>query len=97
MDIKAYNVRWLRQHIGVVSQEPVLFGATIAENIRCGRDDATQEDIEQAAKQANAHDFISLLPHVRLIKQLSFVMWRHSNSKCAEHRFMSFSLSGLTI
>ena len=65
IDIKDYNLKWLRQHIGVVSQEPILFGTTIAENIRYGRNDATQEDIEKAAKEANAHDFISQLPKVR--------------------------------
>ena len=48
----------------MVSQEPVLFATTIAENIRYGRDDATQEEIEQAAKMANAHDFISSMPKV---------------------------------
>jgi ABC-type multidrug transport system fused ATPase/permease subunit len=45
--------------------------ASSAENIRYGRDDATQEDIEQAAKQANAHDFISLLPQVSWSRQFS--------------------------
>ena len=48
--------------MGVVSQEPVLFAATIAENIRYGKEDATQEEIERAAKAANAHSFISELP-----------------------------------
>ena len=56
------NLHWLRQHIGVVSQEPVLFATTIAENIRYGRDRVTQEEIESAAKAANAHSFISELP-----------------------------------
>ena len=56
------NLHWLRQHIGVVSQEPVLFATTIAENIRYGRDGVTQEEIESAAKAANAHSFISELP-----------------------------------
>ncbi|XP_028400885.1 multidrug resistance protein 1-like isoform X2 [Dendronephthya gigantea] len=60
--IETYNLKWLRQHIGVVSQEPVLFATTIAENIRYGRDDATQDEIEEAAKMANAHDFISAMP-----------------------------------
>jgi ATP-binding cassette subfamily B (MDR/TAP) protein 1 len=69
VDVREYNVRWLRQHVGVVSQEPVLFGTTISENIRYGRDDATQEDIERAAKQANAHDFISLLPQVEVTSE----------------------------
>lgn len=61
-DIKDLNLGWLREHIGVVGQEPVLFGTSIGENIRYGRDGATQEDIERAAKGANAHDFISKLP-----------------------------------
>ena len=62
--MKDYNLKWLRRNIGVVSQEPVLFATTIAENIRYGRNDATQADIEKAAKEANAHDFISQLPKV---------------------------------
>ena len=45
-----------------MSQEPVLFNTTIAENIRFGREDATMEDIEQAAKNANAYNFISEFP-----------------------------------
>ena len=56
------NIKWLRNHIGIVDQEPVLFNTTIAENIRFGRLDATKEDIIKAAKMANAHDFISSLP-----------------------------------
>ena len=63
-DIRELNVRWLRQHIGVVSQEPVLFGTSIAENIRYGCDGVTQQQIEAAAKKANAHDFIMKLPDV---------------------------------
>ena len=59
-----YNMGWLRQHIGVVSQEPVLFQTTIKENIRFGRLEATQEDIENAARMADAHDFIVTLPDV---------------------------------
>lgn len=46
-----------------MSQEPILFGTTIAENIRYGHISATQEEIEKAAKKANAHDFISNLPN----------------------------------
>ncbi|XP_033639476.1 LOW QUALITY PROTEIN: ATP-dependent translocase ABCB1-like [Asterias rubens] len=61
-DLRDINVRWLRENIGVVSQEPVLFATTIAENIRYGRVDATDEEIKAAAKEANAHDFISALP-----------------------------------
>ena len=60
--IDEYNLGWLRQHIGVVSQEPVLFQTTIGENIRFGQIDATQQQIEDAARMANAHDFIMALP-----------------------------------
>ena len=62
INVKDWNLKWLRSHIGVVSQEPILFGATIAENIRYGKEDATMEEIEEAAKKANAHNFISSLP-----------------------------------
>ncbi|CAH3192815.1 unnamed protein product [Porites evermanni] len=61
-DIPSLNLKWLREHIGVVSQEPVLFDTTIAENIRYGKEDVTQEEIEKATKMANAHDFIRSLP-----------------------------------
>ncbi|KAI0212558.1 ATP-dependent translocase ABCB1 [Lamellibrachia satsuma] len=60
--INELNVRYLRRRIGVVSQEPVLFATTIAENIRYGLEEANQEDIESAARQANAHNFIMELP-----------------------------------
>ena len=56
------NISWLRNQIGVVSQEPVLFNVSIAENISYGKEDATMEEIKMAAKFANAHDFISELP-----------------------------------
>ncbi len=51
-----------RAHVGTVQQEPVLFATTIAENIRYGRPDATDEEIREAAKAANAHDFIEGFP-----------------------------------
>lgn len=63
-DIRSLNLKWLREHIGIVSQEPVLFDTTISENIRFGKDGVTQQDIETATKMANAHDFISKLPQV---------------------------------
>uniref|UniRef100_A0A8C9W2N8 ATP-binding cassette, sub-family B (MDR/TAP), member 4 n=1 Tax=Scleropages formosus TaxID=113540 RepID=A0A8C9W2N8_SCLFO len=61
-DIRTLNVTYLRRMIGVVSQEPVLFATTIAENIRYGREDVTQQEIEMAAQEANAYDFIMQLP-----------------------------------
>ena len=61
-DVRTLNVKWLRQQIGVVSQEPVLFDSTIAQNIMYGKEGATEEEMKQAAINANAHSFISKLP-----------------------------------
>ncbi|CAF4458098.1 unnamed protein product, partial [Rotaria sp. Silwood2] len=61
--ITDYNVKQLRQNIGVVSQEPILFGTSIYENIRFGKLNATRTEIEQAAREANAHNFIMQLPN----------------------------------
>ncbi|KAG8177025.1 hypothetical protein JTE90_029687 [Oedothorax gibbosus] len=61
-NVKDLNVGWLRDHIGLVGQEPVLFSMTITENIRYWKQDATQEEIEKAAKTANIHNFIDALP-----------------------------------
>lgn len=66
VDVKDLNVKWLREHIGIVSQEPVLFGTSIKENIRYGRLEVTDKEIEAAAKMANAYDFIMKLPNVSL-------------------------------
>ena len=55
------NVKWLRSQIGIVSQEPVLFNVSVYENISYGKEHATKEQIEKAAKLANAHDFICKL------------------------------------
>ncbi|UJR12686.1 hypothetical protein I4U23_016860 [Adineta vaga] len=62
IDIRKLNIRWLRSQIGLVSQEPVLFDLTIAENIVYGRENISLEDIINAAKEANIHQFISELP-----------------------------------
>ncbi|XP_020843146.1 phosphatidylcholine translocator ABCB4 isoform X2 [Phascolarctos cinereus] len=61
-DIRTLNVRYLREIIGVVSQEPVLFATTIAENVRYGREDATMDEVKKAVKDANAYEFIMKLP-----------------------------------
>lgn len=61
-DIRSLNIQWLRSLIGVVEQEPVLFATTIAENIRYGRAGVTMQEIIEAAKQANAYNFIMSLP-----------------------------------
>lgn len=63
-DLKDVNVHWLRSNIGIVSQEPILFGVSIAENIRYGQPECSQQDIIDAAMTANAHSFIIKLPKV---------------------------------
>jgi len=57
-DIAAVKLSSLREHIALVSQETILFHDTIRQNIRCGRPDATDAEVEQAARDAMAHDFI---------------------------------------
>lgn len=61
VDLRRLQQRWLRRHIGVVPQEPVLFNDDIRNNIAYGRPDATFEEIVAAAKAANAHEFIERL------------------------------------
>jgi ATP-binding cassette subfamily B (MDR/TAP) protein 1 len=63
VDIKKINVNHLRSLIGYVGQEPTLFATTIAQNIQYGNKSATREQIEEAARLANAHDFISSFPN----------------------------------
>jgi len=60
--IEELEIGWLRSQIGLVSQEPILFAGTIYENIRYGKPDATKEEIEEAAKMSNAHNFIQSFP-----------------------------------
>jgi ATP-binding cassette subfamily B (MDR/TAP) protein 1 len=62
IDIRKINVSYLRENISLVSQEPVLFSGTIAENISYGKPGASILDIENAAKLANAEEFILKLP-----------------------------------
>ncbi len=64
MDIRELDLQWLRGLFGVVLQEPVLFDATVFENIRMGRVNATPADVEAAARLADAYEFITKLPHV---------------------------------
>ena len=61
-NIQDVSLKSLRNHIGIVQQDVYLFGGSIAENIRYGRPDATDAEIVEAAKNANAHDFIMSLP-----------------------------------
>lgn len=62
--IKNLKLSWLRQQMGLVSQEPILFNESIRDNIAYGKHgEVTEEEIIEAARLANAHNFISSLPH----------------------------------
>lgn len=63
VDVRDYKLHELRKHIGFVLQETVLFRGTIRENIAYGNPRATEDEIVQAAKLANAHEFITRMPH----------------------------------
>ncbi|MCG8451579.1 MAG: ABC transporter ATP-binding protein/permease, partial [Spirochaetales bacterium] len=62
IDVRELSIDVLRDHISIVTQEPILFNETVRENIRYGRMDATDAQIEAAAKSAFAHDFIQRFP-----------------------------------
>lgn len=59
--ISDYNIEWLRSTIGIVQQEPIIFVATVAENVRMGDGNISMEDVKDACKMANAHEFIGHL------------------------------------
>ncbi|KAJ3330111.1 ATP-binding cassette, sub-B (MDR TAP), member 8 [Blyttiomyces sp. JEL0837] len=61
-ELKTLSPSWIREHVGYINQEPILFATTIFENIRYGCPNASQERVEWAAKQANAAEFISKFP-----------------------------------
>ncbi len=62
INIKEFPLQYLRSKIGIVSQEPILFATSIFENIQFGNPNATKEEVINASKLANAHDFISSFP-----------------------------------
>jgi ATP-binding cassette subfamily B (MDR/TAP) protein 1 len=61
VDLKEIDLRWLRENIGYVGQEPVLFATTIRENLMFGKEDATRQEIDDALHMAEAYDFIQQL------------------------------------
>ncbi|PKB66159.1 MAG: thiol reductant ABC exporter subunit CydC [SAR202 cluster bacterium Io17-Chloro-G4] len=61
-DLKDFGLDHLREQIALVTQDTYLFNATIKDNLRLGRQDATDQEVEEAAQQANAHDFIMSFP-----------------------------------
>ena len=62
-DVRTLRLQSLRNHIGIVQQDVYLFVGTVYDNIRYGKPDATREEVIQAAKNANAHEFIMSLPN----------------------------------
>ncbi|KAK9861269.1 hypothetical protein WJX84_002505 [Apatococcus fuscideae] len=62
MNVRDVPLDWLRSHMGLVSQEPVLFACSLKDNIMYGRPGSSQEELEAAAKAAFAHDFIASFP-----------------------------------
>ncbi|CAF5084251.1 unnamed protein product, partial [Rotaria sp. Silwood1] len=62
VDIRYLNIQCLRSSLGLVSQEPILFNLTIAQNIAYGKENTSTEDIIDAATKANIHHFIQQLP-----------------------------------
>jgi ATP-binding cassette subfamily B protein len=62
VDVRRYKIRSLREKIGIVLQDPVLFAGSIADNLRYGRLDATDAEVVEAAKAGHAHEFVSRLP-----------------------------------
>jgi len=63
VDIRRYRISDLRSMIGIVTQETILFNDTVRRNIAYGMEACPQEEVERAARVANAHDFIARLPH----------------------------------
>ncbi|KYF72177.1 ABC transporter ATP-binding protein [Sorangium sp. So ce388] len=61
-DLRDLSPSWLRRQIGIVAQEPLLFATSVADNIRYGRETASDAEVEAAARAANAHDFIQRFP-----------------------------------
>lgn len=62
VDVREFDIKYLRSQIGVVTQESYLFNSTILDNLRYAKEDATQEEIEEACRIANIHDFIVRQP-----------------------------------
>jgi ATP-binding cassette subfamily B protein len=62
VDLRELDPTWLRRRIGLVAQEPLLFSASIADNLRYGRPDATRAELEAAARAANADGFVARFP-----------------------------------
>lgn len=81
VNLKKLKLRWIRERIGLVSQEPVLFTTTIKENICYGKEGASEEEIRIAIELANASKFIYKLPNVENYFLVFFIFFSWSFSK----------------
>ena len=86
-DLRDVTQRSLRAQFGIVLQDPFLFSGTIADNIRMGRPDATQEEVEEAARVVGIHDFVSALPR----GYDTLVMERGQNFSQGQRQLLSFA------
>lgn len=85
VNIKNLQIRWLRQNIGLVGQEPILFAASMKENIAYGKENATDDEIRRAIALANAAKFIDKLPQVYSLSK-SFIS-RKNRTTSLEHTY----------
>ena len=74
VNIKTLKLGWIREKIGLVSQEPLLFMTTIKDNILYGKEGATLEEVTQAVELANAANFIDKLPDVINSKLMIYLL-----------------------
>ena len=86
-DVRDVTLASLRAQMGMVPQDSFLFSGTVADNIRYGRLDATDEEVEQAARLVNAHDFIMAMPKGYQTE----VMERGSNLSLGQRQLISFA------
>lgn len=90
INIKKFKLKWLREKMGLVSQEPILFATTLKENIAYGKENATDMEIRTALEIANAVNFIDELPKVQT---LLFLLWSNTFNQFCKNNFGNFVLS----
>lgn len=91
VDVKKMRLSWLREQVGLVSQEPILFTTTIRENIEYGKKGATDAEIRRAIEMANAAKFIDRLPNVR---NWEFCCFYHLLQSMSNNKFRFYKWIG---